>query len=115
MPMCRTRLGDLGPLVVKPKVAWKMGFSCSQTVTPEPDVMDEKARKGSNSAKCDGVTDGGNSIGGVAAIDLPDRNRVHFEPIERLISFGRRWRADADAGLIALGHIPPSAGDAGST
>jgi hypothetical protein len=114
MPMCRTRLGDLEPLVVKPKVAWKMGMSCSQTVTPEPDVMDEKARKGSNSAKCHGVTDGEKPTGGVVAIDLPDRNRVHFEPIERLISFGQRWRADGEAGLIAHGLTPPYAGDEGS-
>lgn len=97
MPMCRIRLGDLGLLVVKPKAAWKMGFSHSQSVTTEPDVTDEKARKGSKSAECDGVTDGEKPIGGVAAIYLPDRNRVHFEPIERLISFGPRRRADGDA------------------
>ena len=114
MPMCRTRLGDLGLLLVKPKVAWKMELSHSQTVTPEPDVTDEKARKGSKSAECDGVTDGEKPIGGVAAVDFPDRNRVHFEPIERLISFGPRWRADGDAGLIALGLTPPNAGDQGS-
>jgi hypothetical protein len=50
-------------------------------------------------------------IGGVAAIDLPDGNRVHFEPIQCLIRFGRRWRGDADAALIGLGLTPPDAGD----
>lgn len=34
------------------------GYSQFQTVTPEPDVTDEKARKANDSAKCDGVTDG---------------------------------------------------------
>jgi hypothetical protein len=53
----------------------------------------------------------GKVIGGVAAIDLPDGNRVHFEPIQCLIRFGRRWRGDADAALIGLGLTPPDAGD----
>jgi len=30
MSICSTGFGDLGPLVVKPKVAWKM-LSCSNT------------------------------------------------------------------------------------
>lgn len=50
-------------------------------------------------------------IGSLDAINLPDGNRVHFEPIDCLISFGRRWRGDADAALIALGLEPPDAGD----
>jgi hypothetical protein len=46
-------------------------------------------------------------IGGVAAIDMADGNRVHFEPIECAINFGRQWRADADAALTALGLKRP--------
>jgi hypothetical protein len=46
-------------------------------------------------------------IAGLAAIDLPDDNRVHFEPIDCLIRFGRRWRGEADAALVALGLQPP--------
>jgi hypothetical protein len=50
-------------------------------------------------------------IGGLAAIDLPDGNRIHFEPIDCLVRFGRRWRGKADAALAALGLLPPDAGD----
>jgi len=32
---------------------------------------------------------------------------VHFEPIDCLIRFGKRWRGDASAALIALGLEPP--------
>jgi hypothetical protein len=39
--------------------------------------------------------------------DLPDGNRVHFEPIDCLIDFGRRWRSDAQAALLSLGLKPP--------
>ena len=46
-------------------------------------------------------------IGKAVAVDLPDCNRVHLEPIDCLISFGRRWRGEADAALIALGLQPP--------
>jgi hypothetical protein len=42
-------------------------------------------------------------IGGLEALDLPDGNRVHREPIVCLITFGNRWRSEADDGLVALG------------
>ena len=47
-------------------------------------------------------------IGGLDAVNLPDGNRVHLEPIDCLISYGWRWRGDADAALIALGLEPPA-------
>jgi hypothetical protein len=47
-------------------------------------------------------------IGGLPALDLPDGNRVHFEPIDCLIAFGKRWRDAADAALLALGLEPPA-------
>jgi hypothetical protein len=51
-------------------------------------------------------------IGGSHALNLPDGNRVHLDPIECLIRFGRRWRGEARAALIALGLDPPdSEGD----
>lgn len=46
-------------------------------------------------------------IGGLAALDLPDGNRVHFLEINCLISFGRRWRSTAQRELAALGLEPP--------
>jgi hypothetical protein len=46
-------------------------------------------------------------IGGIEALNLPDGNRVHFEPIDCLLRFGRRWRSEARAALIALGLDPP--------
>jgi hypothetical protein len=49
--------------------------------------------------------------GGVAALDLPDGNRVHFEPIDCLIRFGRLWRGAADAGLARLSLTPPASAD----
>jgi hypothetical protein len=48
-------------------------------------------------------------ISGLAALDLPDGNRIHAEPIDCLITFGRRWRGAADAGLSALGLEPSDA------
>jgi hypothetical protein len=42
-------------------------------------------------------------LGGSQALDLADGNRVHFEPIDCLIRFGKRWRGDASEALIALG------------
>jgi hypothetical protein len=48
-------------------------------------------------AGCDGA------ISGRRALDLPDGNRVHLEPIDCLINFGRRWRDAANTGLGALG------------
>lgn len=49
-------------------------------------------------------------ISAAVAIDLPDNNRVHLEPIDCLIEFGRHWRGKADAALIALGLETPGAG-----
>lgn len=45
-------------------------------------------------------------IGSMTALALPDGNRVHFEPIACLIAFGKRWRGDATAALVALGLDP---------
>jgi hypothetical protein len=42
-------------------------------------------------------------LSGSQALNLPDGNRVHFEPIDCLIRFGKRWRGDASEALIALG------------
>ncbi len=39
---------------------------------------------------------------------LPDSNRVHFEPIDCMIAYGRQWRGDADRALVALGLDPPN-------
>jgi hypothetical protein len=50
-------------------------------------------------------------LSGSEALDLPDGNRVHLEPVDCLINFGRRWRGEADAGLVALGlEYPPGFG-----
>ena len=46
-------------------------------------------------------------VGGSQALNLPDGNRVHFEPIDCLIRFGKRWRGDASEALVALGLEPP--------
>jgi hypothetical protein len=46
-------------------------------------------------------------IGGLAAVDLPDGNRVHFEPIDCLIRFGNRWRGAAREALVAFGLEQP--------
>jgi hypothetical protein len=49
----------------------------------------------------------GQPISGAAALDLSDGNRVHLEPIDCLIAFGRRWRGDADAALTGIGLKSP--------
>jgi phenylalanine-4-hydroxylase len=49
-------------------------------------------------------------IGGLEPLNLPDGNRVHFEPIDCLISFGRHWRGEAREALVALGLEPPDLG-----
>jgi hypothetical protein len=49
-------------------------------------------------------------LGGSQALNLPDGNRVHLEPIDCLIRFGKRWRGDASKALIALGLEPPGLG-----
>ena len=46
-------------------------------------------------------------LGGSQALNLPDGNRVHFEPIDCLIRFGKRWRGAAREALVALGLEPP--------
>lgn len=48
------------------------------------------------------------AIGGLAAaLTLADGNRVHFDKLDCLLSFGHRWRSEAIAGLQALGLDPP--------
>jgi hypothetical protein len=49
-------------------------------------------------------------IGGLQALNLPDGNRVHFEPIDCLIRFGKRWRSAADKALVAFGLVQPDPG-----
>jgi putative DNA primase/helicase len=51
------------------------GFSHFQTVTPEPDVTDEKPQKANNSAECDGVTDENAPLEGEYA-DLPPQEET---------------------------------------
>jgi hypothetical protein len=51
----------------------------------------------------------GQPISGLEVIELPDCNRVHFEPIDCLLRFGRRWRSDAEVALLAVGLEPPDA------
>ena len=49
-------------------------------------------------------------IGGLPALDLADGNRVHLDQahaLDCLLSFGKRWRAEATTGLRALGLDPP--------
>jgi hypothetical protein len=46
-------------------------------------------------------------IGGSLALNLPDDNRVHFEPIDCLIRFGKCWRGAAREALVSLGLEPP--------
>jgi len=50
-------------------------------------------------------------IGGLPALDLGDGNRVHEEPLDCLIEYGRRWRGDATRGLIAFGLRRPDGVD----
>ena len=45
-------------------------------------------------------------VGGSQALNLPDGNRVHFEPIDCLIRFGKRWRGAACEALVAFGLEP---------
>ena len=55
----------------------------------------------------DGIGPNRAPLGGSQALHLPDGNRVHFEPIDCLIRFGKRWRGEASEALIALGLEPP--------
>jgi hypothetical protein len=50
----------------------------------------------------------GEPIGALAALDLADGNRVHLDDLDCLLSFGKRWRREATAGLQALGLDPPA-------
>jgi TubC N-terminal docking domain len=52
----------------------------------------------------------GKLIGGIESITLPDGNRVHLEPIDCMIAFGRRWRAEAKDALLLLGVRLPEVG-----
>lgn len=49
----------------------------------------------------------GDPIGGVAALDMADGNRVHLDGLDCLIRYGERWRGDAVTGSRALGIYPP--------
>jgi hypothetical protein len=49
-------------------------------------------------------------ICGHEALDMPDGNRVHLDPLDCAIAFGKGWRGAADAGLAAFGLVPPSSG-----
>jgi hypothetical protein len=53
----------------------------------------------------------GKPIGGLEAISLPDGNRVHIEPIDCIINFGRRWREEAKSALLSLGVQYPMAAE----
>jgi hypothetical protein len=48
----------------------------------------------------------GEPIGGLAALDLADGNRVHIDKLNCLLAFGERWHNEATAGLRALGLDP---------
>ena len=50
----------------------------------------------------------GEPIGGLAALDLADGNRVHLDTLDCLLSFGERWRSEAAVGLRTLGLHPPA-------
>jgi hypothetical protein len=51
----------------------------------------------------------GEPIGGLAALELADGNRVHFcESLNCFFNFGDRWRREATTGLRALGLDPPA-------
>jgi hypothetical protein len=45
----------------------------------------------------------GKPLAGREAISLPDGNKVHIEPINCVIDFGRRWRDEAKTALVSLG------------
>jgi len=51
----------------------------------------------------------GEPIGGLAALDLADGNRVHFgDSLDCLLAFGERWRREEAASLRAVGVDPPA-------
>jgi hypothetical protein len=49
----------------------------------------------------------GEPLAGFPTLDLADGNCVHFHTLVCLLAFGKRWRAEAAAGLKALGLDPP--------
>jgi hypothetical protein len=49
----------------------------------------------------------GRPLGGLAALNLGDSNRVHLDKLDCLLAFGKRWRSEAAAGLRTLGLDPP--------
>jgi hypothetical protein len=53
----------------------------------------------------------GEPIGGLAALDLADSHRLHFDKLHCVLRFGERWRSEAAAGLRALGLDPPQGFD----
>jgi hypothetical protein len=55
-------------------------------------------------AQCAGC---GKRIDGHEALDMPDGNRVHRDPLDCAIAFGKRWRGAANAALAAFGLVPP--------
>jgi hypothetical protein len=55
----------------------------------------------------------GELIGDRPALDLADHNRVHFDALDCLLDYGRRWRDAATRALVALG-LPPPDGTTGS-
>jgi hypothetical protein len=53
----------------------------------------------------------GEAIGGHAALDLPDGNRVHSAALNCLIRYGHHWRNEATRALAAIGLPPPEMAD----
>src|SRR5712691_8698193 len=50
----------------------------------------------------------GEPIGGLAALDLGNGGRVHFDRLDCVIRYGQRWRGTATQALAAMGlHAPP--------
>jgi len=47
-------------------------------------------------------------IGNAEALGMIDGNRVHLAILDCLIRHGKRWRAAATRGLIAIGLQPPA-------
>jgi hypothetical protein len=50
-------------------------------------------------------------MGGFAAIDMPDGNRVHLMPLDCAVAFGKRWREAADVALAGFGLVAPAPSD----
>jgi hypothetical protein len=49
----------------------------------------------------------GAPIGGLESLELGDGNRIHLNHLDCLLSFGKRWRSEAAAGLRGFGLDPP--------